>query len=209
MYQSVYFHHTTRAYEGLLDSILTRARDLARESKHFAAQLLMPLKILAGGGETKNRDLRNLTDHVVLAQITLWQKCKDGILQDLCRRLLARQGIGWAEVATGTAFEMTRKIEAVRDYLDGRGKDSTYYFIEHAPQATPYRPYSSGSAGEEQTSVNSIMLYDPDWPGTGFREVSHVPGLERLKAITGTQPSVLRYYFPKEHESEIRSLLKD
>ena len=209
MYQSVYFHHTTRAYEGLLDCILTRQENPARDCKSFAAELLAPLKTLGRSVEVKNRDFQSLTDHVLLAQITLWRNSKDRILQDLCRRLLARKGIGWAEVAAGTAFEMTRKIEAVRDYLTKRGKDSTYYFIEHAPQMVPYRPYSSGSAGEEQTSVNSIMLYDPHWPGTGFCEISQVPGLKRLEAITGTQPSVLRYYFPKEHEPEIRRLLAD
>ncbi len=89
-----------------------------------------------------------------------------------------------------------------------QGKDSKYYFIEHMPQAMPYKPYSSGSAGEEQTSVNSIMLYNRNWPGTGFCEISQVPGLQRLQAITGTQPAVLRYYFPKEHQSEIRELLE-
>jgi HD superfamily phosphohydrolase len=208
MYQSVYFHHTTRGYEGFLDRILTRARYLARNGRRFTTQLLAPLKILATGGETQNcRDFQGLTDHVLLAQVTLWQECKDKILQDLCRRLLTRQGIGWAEATTGTSFEMTRKIEAVRDHLRKQHKDSEYYFIEHAPQAAPYRPYSSDAAAEEQTSVNSIMLYG-DWTNTGFCEISQVPGLERLKAITGAQPTVLRYYFPKEHEPEIRKLLR-
>jgi HD superfamily phosphohydrolase len=154
MYQSVYFHHTTRGYEGLLDRILTRARDL-------------------------------------------------------CSRLMARQGIAWAEAPAGTSFEMEQRINAVRNYLKKQGKDSEYYFIEHAPQATPYKPYSSASAGEEQTSVNSIMLYDPKWPGTGFREISEAPQMERLRAITTAQQPVFRYYFPKEHETEIRNLLKD
>jgi HD superfamily phosphohydrolase len=209
MYQSVYFHHTTRAYEGFLDRILTRAQDLARNGGDFKKQLLMPLKILAGSGKMRSGgDFEGLTDPVVLGQITLWQECKDKILQDLCRRLLARKGVAWAEAPTGASFEMTRKVEAVRDYLTKQGKDSKYYFIEHVPQATPYRPYSSGSAGEEQTSVNSIMPPNPNWPGTGFCEISQVPGLQRLQAITGTQPAVLRYYFPKEHETEIRRLLE-
>jgi HD superfamily phosphohydrolase len=209
MYQSVYFHHTTKGYEGLLDRILTRARHLAQNRKRFVSELLPPLKILADGGEAGNpQAIQGLTDHVLLAQITLWQEDKDGVLKDLCQRLLARQGLGWTEVPAGTPFEMTRKVEAVRDYLKKQGKDSEYYFIEHAPQATPYKPYSSGSAAEEQTSINSIMLYDPDWPDTGFREISQAPGLERLKAITATQPAVLRYYFPKEHEADIRGLLK-
>jgi len=104
---------------------------------------------------------------------------------------------------------MERRINAVRDYLRKQGKDSEYYFIEHVPQTTPYRPYSSDFAGEEQTSVNSIMLYDPAWSRTGFREISEVPGLERLRPITTAQQPVFRYYFPKEHAPEIKSLLKN
>ena len=210
MYQSVYFHHTTRAYEGLLDRILTRVQDLAQENRDFAAQLLLPLRILAQTSHAmRPGDFQNLTDHVVLAQIMLWLKCKDKILQDLCQRLLARRGIGWAETTTGTPFEMTQKIEAVREYLKKRHMDDRYYFIEHVPQAMPYKPYSPGSAGEEQTSVNSIMLYDRRWSGSGFCEISQVPGLERLRAITGTQPNLSRYYFPKEYEPAIRELFSD
>jgi len=104
---------------------------------------------------------------------------------------------------------MTQKIEAVREYLKKRHMDDRYYFIEHVPQAMPYKPYSPGSAGEEQTSVNSIMLYDSRWPGSGFCETSQVLGLERLRAITGAPPNLSRYHFPKEHEPAIRELFTD
>lgn len=206
MYQSVYFHHTTRGYEGLLDRILTRAQDLATKSKRFADALLPPLRLLRGGPEGLH-SFQWLTDHVLLAQMACWQSCKDEILADLCRRLLLRRGIGWLEIASGTPFEMKSKIDKVSDYLDKQGKNSRYYFIEHAPKAAAYKPYSSASAVEEQTSVNSIILHDTGWSPTGFREITEVPGLGRLKAITGAEPAVLRYYFPKEDEPEIRRLL--
>jgi hypothetical protein len=208
MYQSVYFHHTTKAFEALLDRILTRAQDIAQDDKDFARELLPPLKLMMGGREAESpADFQNLTDHVVLAQITLWQNSKDRILQDLSRRLVFRRGIGWMEI-TGTPFETTAKIEKVRVYLSKQGMEHKYYFVEHTSQAAPYKPYSSASAREEQTSVNSIMLFDQKWPDTGFREITEVPGMERLKAITGAPPASLRYYFPKEHQQEITRLLK-
>jgi HD superfamily phosphohydrolase len=206
MYQNVYFHHTTRGYEGLLDRILTRAQDLAVRSKRFTNTLLPPLRLLRGGPDDLH-SFQSLTDHVLLAQVACWQSGKDEILADLCRRFLLRRGIGWLEIASGTPFEMKAKIDKVSDYLDKRGKNSRYYFIEHAPKAAAYKPYSSASAGEEQTSVNSIMLYDASWSPTGFREITEVPGLGRLKAITGAEPAVLRYYFPKENEAAIKKLL--
>ena len=209
MYQSVYFHHTTKAYEGLLDKILIRAQDIARDNKGFARKLLSPVRIMMGGIEAEDPgNFQMLTDNAVLAQITLWQNSKDRILQDLSQRLLLRKGIGWTEILTGTPFEMADRIEKVREYLFKKGLDHKYYFMEHNPEKAPYQPYSSSSAGEEQTSVNSIMLYDPNWPGTHFREITEAPGLDRLKAITGAPPATLRYYFPKEHQQEITRLLK-
>ena len=208
MYQSVYFHHTTRGFEGLLVRILKRAQNIAKQNKSFAKSLLAPMKILLGGKENiDSRKFQNLTDHMLLAQVTIWQNDKDKILSDLSMRLLLRKGISWAEIIEGTPFQMSAKTEKVRDYLKQQGMDPNYYFIEDDPGAPPYKPYSSASSGEEQTSVNSIQLFDSRWPRTGFLEITEVPGLERVRAITGTSSSVLRYYFPKEHERKIKKLL--
>ena len=208
MYQSVYFHHTTRGFERLLQVILKRAQNIAKDNKNFRKELLPPMKLLLGGRESRDlRKFQDLTDHVLLAQVTIWQSSKDKILSDLSNRLLLRRGLGWTEIIAGTPFEMTNKIGKVQEYLQKKGKDHQYYFIEDSPEMPPYKPYSSASAGEEQTSVNSIILFDSRWGGTGFLEITEVPGLERLRTITGAQSSVLRYYFPKEHERDIKKLL--
>jgi len=210
MYQSVYFHHTTRGFECLLRKILQRARDIAKNNKSFTKALLPPMKMLLGGKEGKDlTKFQKLTDHVLLAQVTIWQNDKDETLSDLAKRLLLRKGISWTEIIAGTPFQMSHKIEKVRKYLQSKGKDHNYYFIEDSTEIAPYKPYSSASAGEEQTSVNSIMLFNPKWSKagkTGFCEITQVPGLERLKAITRAS-SILRYYFPKEHEIRIKKLL--
>ncbi|MEJ2703205.1 MAG: HD domain-containing protein [Sedimentisphaerales bacterium] len=209
MYQSVYFHHTTRGFEGLLKRILKRAQDIGGQNTSFVKSLLTPMKIILGGKESKDpRQFQKLTDHVLIAQVTAWQNDKDKILSDLSKRLLLRKGVGWTEIMEGTPFQMSAKIESVRKYLKSKGKDPHYYFIEEDMGVPPYKPYSSASSGEEQTSVNSIVLFDSRWPGTGFLEITEVPGLERLRSITATASSVLRYYFPEEHQEKIKALLK-
>jgi len=209
MYQSVYFHHTTRGFEGLLKKILQCAQDIAKNNKNFTKALLPPMKMLLGGkGDKYLTKFQKLTDHILLAQITIWQNNKNKTLSDLSERLLLRKGIGWTEIIAGTPFEMATKIGKVRKYLQSQGKDHNHYFIEDSTGIPPYKPYSSASAGEEQTSVNSIMLFDPQWSETGFCEITEVSGLKRLQAITKDQSSVLRYYFPKEHETKIKKLLK-
>jgi HD superfamily phosphohydrolase len=208
MYQSVYFHHTTRCFEGLLKRILKRAQDIAKQNKSFVKSLLPPMKIILGGRESEDPlKFQRCTDHVLLAQVTMWQNDQDKVISDLAKRLLLRKGISWIEIIAGTPFVMSDKIEKVREYLQSQSKDHNYYFIEESTEISLYKPYSSASAGEEQTSVNSIMLFDSQWPTTGFLEITEVPGLERLQAITGKQSSILRYYFPEEHERVIKQLL--
>lgn len=208
MYQSVYFHHTTRGFEGLLQRILRYAQDIAKKNKSFAKELLPPMKTLIGGKQSQDpARFQNLNDHVLLAQITMWQSHKDKTLSDLTQRLIKRRGIGWKEISEKSGFEMTVKVNTVQGYLRQKGFDPDYYFFEDVPKATVYEPYRPATEVEDQSSVNSIMLYDFSWTPKGFREISDVPDLERLRAITGKLSPIIRYYFPKEHEKQIKKLL--
>jgi HD superfamily phosphohydrolase len=213
MYQSVYFHHTTRGFECLLRKILERARDLAKGSKRFAKSLLAPIRELWCGGESQDAEaFQNLTDHTLMAQITIWQKDKDQTLSDLASRFLMGTGLTWKEARGNvTPMEMHRKIDKVEDYLRRKGLDPTYYFMEDKPEAAPYRPYMSASASEEQSSVNSIILFDATWGGSGqpgFLEISQVPDLQRIRAITDESSTAVRYYFPREHGERLKKLLE-
>jgi len=211
MYQSVYFHHTTRGFECLLRKILERARDLRRENKQFAKSVLPGITLLWGGSQDAEAFL-NLTDHTLMAQIMIWQKDKDQTLSDLASRFLMRKGIGWAEAPAGlTPMEMHTRIRKVEDYLRSKGLNPRHYFMEDEAKAAPYRPYRSASASEEQSSVNSVILFDATWARsnqTGFVEISQVPDLRRIRAITDESSAVVRYYFPREHGERVKKLLK-
>ncbi|MHC4500797.1 MAG: HD domain-containing protein [Planctomycetota bacterium] len=209
MYQSVYFHHTTRGFESLLRKLLEYAQSLANEKKSFAKTLLTPLRLLRGGKEAEDfTKFLALTDDVLLAQVRMWQDSKNKILADLAGRLLCRKGLAWHALPPDRApMEMHKKINAIEEYLKKAGLRHNYYFFQDETKATPYKPYSAASSSEELSSVTSIMLFDQNWPGTGFYEITQVPGLKRLQAITGGQFSVVRYYFPKEHEKQIKKLL--
>jgi len=210
MYQSVYYHHTTKGFELLLQKILERAKNLAScEDKTFNRHILPTLRpFLIPGQQPKPNDFLYLTDHILMAQVTLWQNDRDKILSDLAHRLLFRTGLSWTPLQ-GTEMELdVDKIIAVRNYLEKQGKDHNYYFFKDRPKALVYEPYRSVSATEEQSSVTSIILYDSSWPEAKFKEISDVPGLQRLKAITEDKSSpIMRYYFPKEHEKQIKKLL--
>jgi len=210
MYQSVYYHHTTKGFELLLQKILERAKNLAScEDKTFNRHILPTLRpFLIPGQQPKPNDFLYLTDHILMAQVTLWQNDRDKILSDLAHRLLFRTGLSWTPLQ-GTEMELDLdKIIAVRNYLEKQGKDHNYYFFKDRPKALVYEPYRSVSATEEQSSVTSIILYDSSWPEAKFKEISDVPELQRLKAITEDKSSpIMRYYFPKEHEKQIKKML--
>jgi len=209
MYQSVYFHHTTRGFEGLLQRILERARDLSQQDQNFAKTLLAAIEPFIRPAVSEDlADYGRLTDSLLLAQVAIWQNSTDQVLKDLTDRLLARKGLSWQEIEQKMGFEYEAEITAVRDYLTKQGCDHKYYFFQDTTQAIAYKPYRPASEVEDQSSVNSIMLYDPSWEKTGFREISDVPGLQRLKAITEDRsPPIMRYYFPKEHDTHIKQLL--
>lgn len=211
MYQSVYFHHTTRGFECLVAKILERAKELASENKRFRNQLIEPLNTFLSNSSNSNWvEFSKLTDNILFAQISVWKSSTDKILSDLSSRLLDRKGLARYEVPKNLSdFEVADKIAEVRDYLKKKGLMQKYYFFEDETGTSVYKPYRSAIDTQEQSSVTSIMLYDKSSTGTGFYEISNHPDLKRLKAITQDEPLITkRYYFPKEHENKIRGLLK-
>lgn len=211
MYQSVYFHHCTRGFECLIGKILERADELANRNNRFKNQLLEPFNALLGKADSGNwEQFSKLTDNILFTQVSIWKSSKDKILSDLSNRLLNRKGLARYEVPENLPnFEIADKIMKVRDYLKRRGLEQGYYFFEDELGTPVYKPYRSAIDTKEQSSVTSIMLYDESWQGGGFREISDVRGLDRLKSITEAKPNITkRYYFPKEHQKKIRELLK-
>jgi HD superfamily phosphohydrolase len=209
MYQSVYFHHTTRGFESLLRRLLECAQEVAKRSKSFTKMLLLPMKILLGGKHSREPGkFLGLTDDALLTQVRIWATDRNKTISDLADRLLLRKGLAWYELPPDRApMEMHDKIEHIWKHLKTKGLNHKYYFFQDETKATAYKPYSPASSSEEQSSVTSILLFDPSWPATGFHEITEAPGLERLQAIAKGQFPTVRYYFPKEHEKQIRKLL--
>jgi hypothetical protein len=100
MYQSVYFHKTTRCYERLIEKILERARELGEQGDQSFRPTVLPL--LKSFFETRSshplESFLNLTDYMLLAQITEWRDSHDRILRDLAGRLFALRTGGFKVV---------------------------------------------------------------------------------------------------------------
>lgn len=210
MYANVYFHHTTRGLEKLLDAILRRARYLLSSDPSFANSMNKKLAVVIKDEKQEDYEFfLSVNDAHVLAQIGDWQDHSDNILSDLSKRLVRRQVFGYGVIA-GTRMEAHNKIAAIEDCLSKCGLDPAYYFYEDSTSSKHYQPYRPEEKSEEQSSATSIML---DYNANGNErksicEISAYPGLDRIRAIALTgQQSVDRYYFPKECESDIRKIL--
>lgn len=213
MYQSVYYHHTSRGFECLLKKILECARDTAKKDKKFAESLLPQMRIIVSE-KTLLEDFHSLTDYVILSQIADWRGCAYPTISDLSSRLLTRCVLGWKEQKERiTMPEASVKMEKISQYLNKRGLDPKYYFLVDKTKADSYKPYRTVAEPDEQSPVTSIILYDPSYEEAGFakfREISDVKELKRLKAIVEDAESMatVRYYFPKEHEKKIVEILE-
>jgi HD superfamily phosphohydrolase len=210
MYQSVYFHKTTRCYERLLKKILQRARELGEQSdQSFLAAVLPLLKpFFENRSSCPLEPFLDLTDYMLLAQMTQWRDSRDSILGDLAGRLFALRTGGFKLICdfSRTAPMVTKiceKENSAREYLRGKNLDPKYYLLTDEFGVSIYKPYVPEPETEERTMAN-VILISISGDGTDVQEMSNV--LPRLQPIV-KEPHTARYYGPEEHREELRKLL--
>jgi len=209
MYQSVYFHHTTRGSEKVLEKILKRARWLASgNSATFGDSILPSLKpFFQEDKETTLQQFLGLTDYVVLAQVWEWKNAEDGILSDLAGKFFAR-GDGGFKVAR--EFDYTRELpwvteicekeNAAREYLEKNNLNADYYLLKDKFDVKVYKPYVPEPETGIMSPENVIMISDD----SDIQEICNV--LPRLRPIA-KELRTERYYCPEEHKGQVKELL--
>ena len=213
MYQSVYFHHTTRGFEKLLLKILERAKQLAIKDSCFANKIFPSLKVFfEKNQEISSAEFLTLTDYVLLAQITEWKQAEDSVLQDLVNMLFIRgDKVGFKvayEFAEKTSMMITdffdTKLSSAKECLQKNKLDPDYYLLSDECCATVYEPYSPEPETEEMSSENAIQLAK-DSSGDVLKEISRE--LTRLQQIA-TKSRTIRYYCPYKYKEKISNILK-
>ncbi|MHC4360038.1 MAG: HD domain-containing protein, partial [Planctomycetota bacterium] len=209
MYQSVYFHHTTRGFEQVLEKILERAKWLALQNgSTFGDSILPSLKPFFQ--EDKDATLQQflgLTDYAVLAQVWEWKNAEDDILSDLAEKFFGSRDEGFK---VARVFDLMRevpmltkipeKVEAANKYLKQNNLEPDYYLLSDEFDVEVYKPYAPELEELLRTPENIIMISD----GTTTQEISNL--LPRLKPIA-QKLRTARYYCPEEHKGGIRERL--
>jgi len=211
MYQSVYFHRTTRGFEKLLVKILQRAKHLASEGTGFANSIFPGLSpFFLPSQEPSPSHFLGVTDHLLLAQIWEWRKAEDPILGDLSRKFFRRGPDGFKmarEIDYRTPPSITKigsKEKSVQEYLKQKGLDPEYYLLTDESAVTVYKPYIPEPEREDMSPENVVMIADSAQPDK-IHEISQV--LPRLKPITSHSGRIARYYCPAEHREKVASFL--
>ncbi len=139
MFQQVYFHKSTRAAEWMLRVILARAFDQVRDGAPLPA-VPAALRALAVGEPPTIAQYLALDDTVLLGAIDAWQKARDPILADLCRRLHHRELFKTVELYGDAATPDGRgsALETVREIAAEQGLDPELYTGLDIAEDVPY-----------------------------------------------------------------------
>jgi hypothetical protein len=143
-----------------------------------------------------------------MAQVAAWQESGDTVLSDLCRRFLARRGlkpIEYHEEEAASVFRLSAVVERVKKDLQAAGLAPAYYFREAELKSKTYDSYHPEKETSEQTAGNAILIEDSDGK---VAEISSLPGMERLKAVTDKRERRRFFYVPDEHRDNVRRQLQ-
>ena len=210
MYQSVYYHHTTRGFEKLLEKILKRAKWLESQNNDIFGNSVLPLvkPFLQKDKEPTLRQFLDLTDYVLLTQVSVWKNVEDPILSDLSTKFFDRENDGLFKVAyksdvTDKSPMITKIFEKeknAREYLQKNNLDPDYYLLKDEFDVEVYKPYVPELEPGIFTPENVIMISED----TKIQEICNV--LPRLRSVT-KELWTARYYCPEEHKGQIKKLL--
>jgi uncharacterized protein len=200
MFRQVYFHHSLRAAENMLISILRRAVDLLLKGE---LGFLVPdsglSKMLYGRSMTTSEFLA-LDDHDLMFHIKQWINETDSILSDLCSRFINRRlfksiDLKWEQIEEGPFLAEARRL------VSSAGFDTNYYLLRDSAADVPYfGPYFPDVA-----EPKGRIYIEGRWPGDPkLREITEVSSV--VSGMRGFQ--INRLCFPKEVSEKMYALLR-
>ncbi len=205
MYWNVYYHRTTRGYEELVRAICQRAKQVLHDGGTLPGTPTV-LRFIRGE-QLSVEEFVSLDDAVLTAHFVEWQT-GEPVLADLCSRFLNRRGlkpVDAPETEDQSMLANTQRIDAIRGLLRDKGLDPTYYLRESAPSAKAYDYYHPEKDTEQRTPENSILI---EAGPSNYAEISTLPGMERLRAVTGKRERRRCYYVPDEFREQTKQLLR-
>ncbi len=187
MYWQVYLHKTVLGAEALLTAVMDRARHLAKKGEDlFGTPAFKHFLFHEGPMETAVLldAFRKLDDHDVMASIKVWAEGKDGILADLCLRVIHRRLFKVKLQADGFSKEAIQACTTAVAETMGLGLSEAAYYVRHGQVSNQAYDVEKGEI--QFLMKNGALL--------NFFEASPNLGSENL-----VKPVIKHYLcFPKE-----------
>ncbi|WP_062200203.1 HD domain-containing protein [Massilibacterium senegalense] len=189
MYWQVYFHPVTRSAEVILTKILHRVKDLYEQGFSFQTA---PVHFLPFFHKTVTLDdYITLDESFIYYYLEMWQKEKDSILQDLCRRFLNRHLFKYVD------FEQvapTDRLEEIKQLCAQCGIDPNYYIVKDSSSDLPYDFYRPD---KEKRVPIYLLKRNGD-----LQELSKASPI--VESLTGKVRTDVKLYFPHDLLEDFR-----
>ena len=183
MYKNVYYHHTVRQMECVLERAFARAAELGASETGLDA-----LGDPASGSPPGPGEMLAADDGTAAALVGRWARSDDAILSDLASRITGRKRLAHRYVARAgldDAGADPARMGRLRASFDAAGLPAEYYLIiddESKPAYTRYEPSGSGGLG----GGNGDILVRPEagYGGEGDGQEGLVE-ISSLSAVVG------------------------
>ncbi len=188
MYWQVYLHKTVVAGDRLLYGIIRRARDLIQQGVSQVEELCSPSLFFFLSNQVKGNEIQHptvieaycdLDDNDIIYSLKQWMRCKDPILEDLCRRFISRSFLRVTYLDSPPTPANIAAWEAkVARWLQQRFSLST-------PEAEAAVPYYMGHGEVKHVSYQSDRdPIDVVAPNSQVKELSVVTDNAAVAALT-------------------------
>lgn len=199
MYRHVYFHHTTRAAEVMVEKLLRRAREIrARVPGFEGLQALLDAEFSAA----RQGDLQpylELDDSVLWAAMHIWSRHEDPVLADLATRLLNRKIFRAIDVSNRD--ERRVLMEQLQERASGHGLHADYYVAEDLAGSSGYKSLYASLADRSGVAAPSDLSY-PNENIFMFDDAGRAHELARVsfivQAVRERPVSIARVFAPEE-----------
>jgi HD superfamily phosphohydrolase len=150
MYQTVYFHKTTRAAEVMLRLLFQRYKELLDGAASPAAKEQIvpgaaPVLVAIFSGSASLDAYLLLDDYTVMEFLKACEKATDAILQELGGGLLHRRLFKAIDVSGVSSATVGEFVLAAQGKVPP-GRPVSFSFVVDTPQDTPYKSYDPDAA---------------------------------------------------------------
>ena len=193
MYNTVYYHKTTRAAEMMLKMLFLRYKELlAQEVSEGAKRALVPDAPPAVPRAFASRielpEYLLLDDHTMTEFAKACRRCSDEVLSTLAGGLLDRKLFKTIDVSEAEKLNLVKFHERAKELVAERsGLPVRYFFDADSPGDTPYKPYNPDAVKP------TMQIYIATASGRQS-ELSAIS--DNVKNLTKPY-TLVRYYFPE------------